>query len=276
MRTQSQGHPGMSRRIVGVVLGLVLLGAACGEGGGTAAAPTTTTGATAVPAPTSTVARGAPRWETVVTLSGTGPAQTPPFAILAESIQWRARWRCDAGRLGITTDPAPRRPAPLVDATCPGKGEDFSIVSGNVRLAIEAAGPWEVIVDQQVDTPLREPPLEGAEAAPVLAQGSFYDVEKQAKGTARLSRRTDGSIVLRLEGFEVSTNVDLFVWLSEAAAPKTSVDATSAPHVVLGNLKSTNGDQNYVLPATVDPERVRSIVIWCEPIRIAYGAAALS
>jgi len=270
----------VSRRIVGAVLGLVLLGAGCGEGGGAAGAPTTTTGgaggATTAAAPTSTVARGAPRWETVVTLSGTGPAQPPPFAILADSIQWRARWRCDAGQLRITTDPAPRRPAPLVDATCPGKGEGFSIVSGNVRLGIEAAGPWEVIVDQQVDTPLREPPLEGAAAAPVLAQGSFYDIEKQAMGTARLSRRTDGSTVLRLEGFEVSTNVDLFVWLSEATAPKTSVDATSAPKVVLGNLKSTNGDQNYVLPASVAPERVRSIVIWCEPIGIAYGAAALT
>jgi hypothetical protein len=53
------------------------------------------------------------------------------------------------------------------------------------------------------------------------------------------------------------------------------VQANRAPHTVLRGLKSTLGDQNYVLPAGTRAGRVRSIVIWCEPIRIAYTAATL-
>ena len=133
-----------------------------------------------------------------------------------------------------------------------------------------------MIIDQQIDTPLREPPFEGMATAPVLRQGTFFPVEKEAKGSARLYQRADGARVLRLEEFEVTTNVDLFVWLSEAPSPKTSAEAVAAPHKVLGNLRSTLGDQNYVLPPDLPLEKIKSIVIWCEPIRIAYGAAVLA
>lgn len=277
-------HQGIGRALARrgapfVVAVVVALGAAaCGDGDGSAAPPTTPAPATTGPpadGPATTVERGAPRWETVVTLKGTGAAEPPGFEILADSIQWRARWKCETGQLRVTTDPAPRRPAPLVDAACPGSGEGFAIVSGDVRLKIEAAGPWEVIVDQQIDTPLSEPPPEGAASATVLRQGTFYPMEKQAKGTARILTLADGTNVLRLEDFEVSTNVDLFLWLSEAAAPKTSADAVASPYVVLGNLKSTLGSQNYVLPPGITPERMGSLVVWCEPVRQAYGGASL-
>lgn len=260
-----------------LMLGMVLLIAACGEDAGSGSSPTTRPPASTAPAgPAEPVVRGAPRWETVTTLKGTGPADPPPFAILKDSIQWRARWSCDTGRLVITTDPPPRRPAPLVDDACPGKGEDFAIVTGDVRLKVEASGPWEVIVDQQVDTPLKEPPLEAMATAPVLRQGTFYPIEKEAKGTARILTLPDGRNALRLEDFEVTTNVDLFVWISEAPAPKTSADSVAFRYVELGNLKSTLGDQNYLLPPDLRPEQMRSVVIWCAPIRIAYGAAALA
>jgi len=81
---------------------------------------------------------------------------------------------------------------------------------------------------------------------------------------------------MRFEDFDVSQNTDLFVWLSEAPAPKTSAEVVAAPHQVLGDLKSTIGTQNYVLPADLPPDRIRSIVIWCQPVAIAYAAASLA
>lgn len=270
-----------TRRAGPLVVGLllVLLAAACGEEAGSGSAPTTrppadTASTTAAPGPP--VERGAPRFETVTTLSGTGPAEPAGFDILADAIQWRVRWKCDTGQLRITTDPPPRKAVPLVDGACPGQGEGFAIVTGRVRLKIEAGGPWQIMVDQQIDTPLREPPFEGMASAPVLRQGTFAPLEKAAKGTARIYQRADGTRVLRLEEFEVTTNVDLFIWLSEAPNPKTGAEVVAAPHKVLGNLRSTLGDQNYVLPADLPIEKVRSIVIWCEPVRQAYGAAALA
>jgi hypothetical protein len=265
--------------VVAVATVLALAAAGCGRDGGQAAPPTTPPAPTSTTsaASTTTLPRGAPRWETVTTLTGSGPAEPPAFNILADSIQWRVRWTCETGQLRITTDPPPRRPAPLVDAACPGAEprSGFAIVTGDVRLKIEASGPWKVIVDQQIDTPLNEPPPDGLAAA-AAKQGAFYNVEKEAKGAGRILKRPDGTAVLRLEDFEVSTNVDLFIWLSEAPAPKTSAEAVGSPYKVLGNLRSTLGNQNYAIPADMPVDKVQSIVIWCEPIRIAYGAAALA
>jgi hypothetical protein len=261
--------------VLGIVVVLLAFGAACGSGGGsgTGAVATTVAQTPNDGGGTATTRSAAPRWETVVTLSGSGPTRPQPFSILASAIQWRARYSCSEGNLRLTTDPPPRRPGPMVETSCPKDGEGFSIVTGQVTLAVETTGPWKVIVDQQLDTPLDEPPLPAMATA--LGRGSFYDVEKQTKGSARLYRLPDGRHALRMEDFEVSQNTDLFVWLAAAVAPKTSKEAVSAEYWELRNLKSTVGNQNYDIPENVPLERVNSVVIWCQPVAIAYGAAAL-
>ena len=262
-------------RLTGALLAILVL-VSCGESDDasrTGAAPGT-------PASSTTIApkgpRGSPRWETVTSFKGTGASRDPAFEILQEAIQWRVRWRCDSGSLRINTDPPPRRPAPIVDSACSQKGEGFAISTGLVRLAVDASGPWELTIDQQVDTPLDEPPLPGMDTAPVVGQGNFYDVEMAGKGNAKLYLLADGTRVVRLEGFEVSANTDLFLWLSEAASPRTSAEAAAAPRRVIGNLKSTSGNENYLVPADLPTERVNSVVIWCEPVSIAYAAAPLA
>ena len=275
------------RRGVAIVAAVVALAApACGSGrsgeNGTARPATTAPASTAGgptldgTTPAAGATKAAARWETVTTFSGTGASETPEFQILPAAIQWRVRWTCETGRLRITTSPPPRRPPPMVDEGCPREGTGFSILSGGVRLVVEATGAWRAVVDQQVDTPLDEPPPAGMATAPVLAQGGFYPVEKEGRGTARIAALPDGRRVLRLEGFEVSQNTDLFVWLSEAVQPRTSVAAIEAERVEIGNLKSTVGSQNYDIPPDLPTERIRSIVIWCQPVQIAYTAAALA
>ncbi len=131
-------------------------------------------------------------------------------------------------------------------------------------------------VQQQVDTPIAEPPLAGMAPDSVAGQGGFYNVERTGSGTARLYKLPGGETALRLDPFQVSENTDLFVWLSEADHPRTTVDAMTAPHVEVASLKATVGTQNYVLPATLSIGRVGSVVIWCAPVRIVYAAATLA
>lgn len=255
---------------------------ACGSGGQQPEGGPATTAAgvatTTPPAPTGTQPSGsaAPRWETVTTLSGTGATQTSSFTVRPTAIQWRARWTCDSGRLKVTTDPPPRRPGPLVDGACGQPGEGFSILTGPVRLGVEATGPWRMVIDQQVTEGLAEPLLPAMAAGRVLGQGQFADIEKEGKGVARLYQLPDGSRALRFEGFFVSENTELFVWLSELPAPKTSAEIVKAGYRVLGNVKSTVGDQNYEVPTDLPTDRIRSVVIWCDPVRIAYAAAPLA
>lgn len=140
---------------------------------------------------------------------------------------------------------------------------------------METGGGWSAVVDQQVDTPLDEAPPAGAASARVVAEGRFHPVEKPGKGSVRLYRLGDGRRVVRFEGFQTSENSDLFVGLSEAPDPRTSADAVAAKRVVLGNLKSTLGNQNYDVPPHLPDDRIRSVVVWCEPIAITYTAASL-
>lgn len=279
--TLASHRPG--RLVPALLVAMVSVVAGCGDSGdpgGPAATTSTTVGST------STTVRGAtaaPRWETVSTLAGSGNQTTAAFTILDDAIQWRVRWKCSSGHLRVMSDPPPpRRPDPAVDEACtgadatPAKAIGYGIVTGSVKLVVEATSAWELTVDQQLDTPLLEPPLPGMDTAKVLGQGEFYDVEMKGEGTARLYQLADGSRALRLEDFEVSSNTDLFVWLSESPNPRTSKDAVDSPYVVLGGLKSTLGSENYVLPPDLSPDRIRSIVIWCAPVQIAYTAAVLA
>lgn len=264
--------------LIGVVLlcGLLLVACAGGEEDGppAAAAPPSSTTTTT---PVREGPRSAPRWETVTTLTGTGPLRTPAFEILADAIQWRVRWTCDTATLRVETDPPPRRPKPLVDASCTaGNGTDHAIHTGVIALDVAATGAWEIIVDQQIDFPLDEPPLAGMEGAPVLGEGTFYDLENEGKGAARLYQMPDGSRALRFEDFEVTQNTDLFIWVSEHPGPQNSAEAVGSPYVQIANLRSTAGNQNYLLPADLPTDRALSIVIWCAPVSIAYAAAPLA
>jgi hypothetical protein len=271
----------MARRpvLVALVLVLALAVAGCNDDSGDDAGSTATSAPTTVASPTTAEPSGprsAARWETVNTFSGSGAFQSPEFTILPGAIQWRVRYTCSTGTMRVTSDPPPRRPAPVVDTPCPKEDIGYSIVTGKVRIAVEATGQWKAVVDQQVDTPLDEPLLPGMTPDRVVASGSFYKVEVRGEGTVKLYRMADGRRILRFENFATGENTDLFVWVSEAAKPANSDEALNSRHVELGNLKSTLGTQNYEIPASIPTERIKSIVIWCQPVAIAYAAAALA
>lgn len=218
----------------------------------------------------------APRWERVTSLRGSGDAERS-IRIVPDAVQWRVRWRCKRGDFEVGVTPAPDDGNPLGEGTCPGTGEALGINTGTLELAVDAAGPWRATVEQQVTEPLSEPPLRAmeAEGADVLASGRFYPIERRGRGKVDLYELADDRLALRFEDFETSSNTDLFVWVSEADRPKTTRQALRSTHDEFALLKSSGGAQNYLLPEGVDADSVRSIVIWCEPIRIAYTAAML-
>lgn len=258
------------------VLAVALAGAGCGDGDEPAAPakdPFRAVPQDTIVAPAN---KAAPRWEPVTSFSGTGAA-TRTVNIADDAIQWRVRWRCEPGPFAVSISPAPRSGSARAHGDCPGRGEHSWVASGRRELRVQATGGWRMEVEQEVDTALREPPLAAMKspAAEVLARGVFYKVERQGRGRAILYRLPNDRLALRLENFKTEANTDLFVWLSEARRPRTTRAAFRARHVEFAALKSTLGDQNYVLPRSADASRIRSIVIWCEPVRIVYTAATL-
>ena len=223
-------------------------------------------------------ARGsaAPRWERVTTLRGAGDAERT-VRIARGAVQWRVRWRCTKDQFRVIQTPAPSEGNPLASDRCPGTGEVTTIDTGALRLAVQTEGRWRAVVEQQVTTPVAEAPLRAMKAprASVAARGRFYPIERRGSGSAVLYRLGNDRLALRLEGFSTSANTDLFVWASQSPRPRSTKAALRSRHDEFALLKSTLGDQNYLLPRGTDADAVRSIVIWCEPIRIAYTAATL-
>ena len=114
---------------------------------------------------------------------------------------------------------------------------------------------------------------DGASAEPVeLATGTFISREHDTTGTARVLRLPDGSTILRLEDFETSNGPALFVYLSQNTADGED-GAFDDDYIDLGALKGNIGDQNYVIPAEVDPLGYASVVVWCDRFSVSFGAA---
>ncbi len=220
----------------------------------------------------------APRWELVARLEGTGE-ETEILAISRRAIQWRVRWRCSSGQMTLSIAHRARLAGARRQGRCPKRATTSSIQTGAVRVTVAATGRWSAVVEQQVDTDLHEPPLRAMRApgARVLASGRFYAIQQSidGQGEALLYRLPDGRLALRLEGFRTAANTDLFVRLSKSRTPRTTKRSAGTPEVRLARLKSTVGDQNYVLPRQLDRGAVGSVVIWNEPVQTAYTAATL-
>ena len=151
--------------------------------------------------------------------------------------------------------------------------------------------PQKLFYDSQVDESLPtvaaespssaagEPDAPAAPAAPPgpvdLATGTFVSREHETVGTARVVELPDGQVIVRLEGFETSNGPALFVYLSQNPAGGEEA-AFDDDFVDLGALKGNVGDQNYELPAGVDPSGWTSVVIWCDRFDAAFGAADLA
>jgi hypothetical protein len=113
--------------------------------------------------------------------------------------------------------------------------------------------------------------LPASPSAMVVRSGSFTGADEFhfGRGTAHLIPTATGGYVVRLEDFEVRNGPDLYVYLS----PSTGGSVDDA--VELGRLKADTGNQNYDVPAGVDPAGANSVVIWCKQFSVLFATAPL-
>ena len=213
-----------------------------------------------------------PRWEPVSTITGTGTSDAS-FTIAAGAAQWKATMNCDAGRMTVVDDAGAGEV--LAETTCPHDGVETRTDPGPHRLHVKAAGPWKIVVEQQVHTALMRPPLKGMTRETLIARGQMRSIQRRAEGRVDLYRLPGGRLALRFEGFYTTGSPGLEVWLSQARNPKSTLDARDAPHLNAGHLRSTLGTYNQLLPAEATVDQIDSIVIWCPTVTIAFGAANL-
>jgi hypothetical protein len=107
--------------------------------------------------------------------------------------------------------------------------------------------------------------------APFAASGTFSGADDFhfGRGTAHLIETAPGVFVVRLADFEVRNGPDLYVYLS----PSSKGYGKGA--VELGPLKADKGNQNYEVPAGIDPTSAASVVIWCKQFSVLFATAPL-
>ena len=216
-----------------------------------------------------------PRWERVAQFAGQGSAERS-FTIAPAAIQWRTEWRCTSGDFRMAVARASQEAQALAARSCPDVGVETSTGKGSGKLQVTASGGWQVTIRQQVDTALEEPRLAGMTDASMLARGRFHRVQKHGEGTVELHRLPSGRLALRFQDFYTAASPGLRVWLSRAPNVKSTFEARKAKYYDAGVIRSTLGSYNQMLPADVDADEVRTIVIWCPTVLIAFSAAPLS
>ena len=109
-----------------------------------------------------------------------------------------------------------------------------------------------------------------------LASGAFVDGEHGTSGTASILQLPDGSRYVRLENFSTSDGPDLQVWLTDKAAGGNDWGKyDDGVYLPLGELKATDGNQNYSIPADANLSAFTSVVIWCDRFNVAFGTAPI-
>jgi hypothetical protein len=120
------------------------------------------------------------------------------------------------------------------------------------------------------------PASTAAPASVAARQGAFNHQAgtDTVSGTAVLGQTSNGQWVLRLQGLNATPGPDLYVYLSNVAAPTSRAEVMSGLEV--SKLKATNGDTNYPLPVGTEVSQLKSAVIYCKSFSVIFGYATLS
>ena len=105
-----------------------------------------------------------------------------------------------------------------------------------------------------------------AKSFAILATGDFQARAHNVKGAAALVQ-VGGQKILRFENFETINGPDLYVYLSSGLNSKDIVD--------LGRIRGTKGFINYNVPASVDTNKYRYVLVWCKPFGVLFSYAEL-
>jgi hypothetical protein len=109
----------------------------------------------------------------------------------------------------------------------------------------------------------------------IVSSGKFHAVAHEGTGDAIVYRLEDGSHVLRLENLDVFNGPALYVYAVAADDAHDNETVLDAGFLNLGPLKGNRGNQTYELPPEFDPDRHRSISVWCKRFSVNFATASL-
>lgn len=119
--------------------------------------------------------------------------------------------------------------------------------------------------------------LASASTPAAMTPGAFHSLHAPTSGTVSIVQ-SGGKATLTIKNLKTEPGPDLQVWLYQAKAPQNGTkdtDIAKGKYLKVGTLKKFGGDFSFVLPAGTKVNDYRSVVIWCELVSTAFGAADL-
>jgi hypothetical protein len=188
-------------------------------------------------------------------------------ALALGAVAWRAGWLAVLWRRRVLTAAVA---VPMLAVVLPVGWYTLSPLWERTHL--DEASPLAVATPMLTpQTAATAPPAEeDTFMARVTHQGMFAGADDFhfGRGDALLIETAPGTYTLRFEDFSVRNGPDLFVYLTN------DPDDVSAG-VNLGDLKATDGNFNYEVPADVDPASYRYAIVWCRQFAVLFASAPL-
>lgn len=134
---------------------------------------------------------------------------------------------------------------------------------------------------EATETPVPSPTLQDSEAifeassSLLIWEADFYAVAHSGRGSANVYMMEDGSLIVRLEDFEVEDGPELHVYLTDQDPIQNTEGVALTNAIDLGGLKGLIGDQSYLVPSGLELSQYHSVVIWCVPFSVSFIAAPI-
>lgn len=112
-------------------------------------------------------------------------------------------------------------------------------------------------------------------ALPEKKSGSWVQKQYEIKGGWTIEQRGDSQVITFNNKFKTKKGPDLKVFLSKQSISDVTGKTAVNDAVLVSALKNNNGEQEYVLPAGVDANDFKSLLIHCESYSVLWGGADL-
>lgn len=122
---------------------------------------------------------------------------------------------------------------------------------------------------------IAQEPAPVAAAAAELPSGTFVRKSKRLEGNWQVIQR-DGQTVIRFaDDFRAANGPDLKIFLSPKDVATVTGTTAVEGSLLLGELKSTRGTQEYLVPAGVNLDDYASVLVHCEEFAVLWGGGDL-
>jgi len=133
--------------------------------------------------------------------------------------------------------------------------------------------PEKLFVNKRV----AEPPPAGLGPLTPLYTGSFRSAARDTRGLATVYQQPNGNRVLTISNFSTSSGPVLDVILLEGSTVTNSQNFTAGDNNGrdIGEIKASQPEQSYPLPAAVDIDRFNTVAIYSAGLHAVIGTAKL-